>query len=135
MTVAHNWHEQHRQESGFGGRLADGVATFMGSWRFIILQSLIVAAWMGLNTLGLVQHWDVYPFVLLNLVFSTQAAYAAPIIMMSQNRAAERDRIQAQHDYETNERAAKGVDMLLTLHAEHATELAALRELLGKDKP
>ena len=57
---------------------------------------------MGLNLIGYAYHWDVYPFILLNLVFSTQAAYAAPIIMMSQNRQSERDRIQAQSDYQTN---------------------------------
>lgn len=57
---------------------------------------------MGLNLVGYVYHWDVYPFILLNLVFSTQAAYAAPIIMMSQNRQNDRDRVQAQADYQTN---------------------------------
>jgi uncharacterized membrane protein len=74
----------------------------MGSWRFIIFQSAFVMIWMALNVIGFVHHWDVYPFILLNLIFSTQAAHAAPIIMMSQNWQTQRDRVQAQDDYQTN---------------------------------
>jgi len=97
-----NWHEKHVENLSFGSRLADSVARGMGSWKFIILQTLLVILWMGLNLVGFFYHWDVYPFILLNLLFSTQAAYAAPIIMMSQNRQNERDRLQAQADYQTN---------------------------------
>ncbi|MEI8097945.1 MAG: DUF1003 domain-containing protein [Sediminibacterium sp.] len=97
-----NWHEKHADKLSFGDRLADKVANGMGSWNFIIWQSIIVIIWMTLNIIGLVNHWDAYPFILLNLIFSTQAAYAAPIIMMSQNRQNERDRVQAQNDYKTN---------------------------------
>jgi len=97
-----NWHQRHVESLGFGSRLADSVAKGMGSWRFIIIQTVLVLLWMGLNLVGYVYHWDVYPFILLNLVFSTQAAYAAPIIMMSQNRQNDRDRVQAQADYQTN---------------------------------
>ena len=97
-----NWHEEHIDISTVGQKLADSVARGMGSWRFIIIQTIIVAIWMGLNVLGFVQHWDPYPFILLNLLFSTQAAYAAPIIMMAQNRQSDRDRAQAQADYQTN---------------------------------
>jgi len=101
-TENKNWHQEHSEKLGFGSRLADAVAKGMGSWRFIIIQTLIVAVWMGLNVIGLIRHWDAYPFILLNLLFSTQAAYAAPIIMMAQNRQNERDRAQAQADYQTN---------------------------------
>lgn len=97
-----NWHDKHKETLGFGSRLADAVAKGMGSWSFIIIQTLLVVIWMGLNLVGFINHWDVYPFILLNLVFSTQAAYAAPIIMMSQNRQSDRDRIQALADYQTN---------------------------------
>ena len=96
------WHEKHFEALSFGSSLADSVAKGMGSWRFIIIQTLLVLFWMGLNIVGFMYHWDVYPFILLNLLFSTQAAYAAPIIMMSQNRQNERDRVQAQADYQTN---------------------------------
>ena len=97
-----NWHDQHRETLSFGSRVADKVAAGMGSWRFIIIQTIIVIIWMALNFVAFISHWDPYPFILLNLLFSTQAAYAAPIIMMAQNRQNERDRIQAQADYQTN---------------------------------
>ena len=84
----------------------------MGSWSFIIIQTALVALWMGLNVVGFVYHWDVYPFILLNLLFSTQAAYAAPIIMMAQNRQNERDRAQAHDDYQTNLDAKMEIEAL-----------------------
>jgi uncharacterized membrane protein len=107
-----NWHEKHVETLGFGSQLADAVAKGMGSWKFIIVQTVLVVLWMGLNLVAFVQHWDVYPFILLNLVFSTQAAYAAPIIMMSQNRQSDRDRLQAQADYQTNIEAKLEIEEL-----------------------
>lgn len=107
-----NWHEAHVEGLSFGSRLADSVAKGMGSWRFIVVQTILVVVWMGLNVIGFSNHWDVYPFILLNLLFSTQAAYAAPIIMMSQNRQSERDRIQAQADYQTNIDAKLEIEQL-----------------------
>jgi uncharacterized membrane protein len=107
-----NWHQKHKESMKFGDKLADSVANGMGSWKFIIWQSVIVVMWMISNVIGYVQHWDVYPFILLNLIFSTQAAYAAPIIMMSQNRQNQRDREQAQHDYQTNIDAKKEIEAL-----------------------
>jgi uncharacterized membrane protein len=104
-----------------GQRIADGVAATMGSWRFIIVQSTILAIWIALNVTGLIYKWDPYPFILLNLVLSFQAAYAAPIIMMSQNRQAEKDRLQSTNDYEINTKAELEV---LQLHV----KLDELRE-------
>lgn len=101
MDTTKNWHEKHKEKLTFGSRLADSVANGMGSWKFIIIQTFLVVLWMGLNLLAFTHHWDVYPFILLNLLFSTQAAYAAPIIMMAQNRQNDRDRAQAQSDYQT----------------------------------
>ena len=106
------WHDNHKEGSTFGQRIADSVANGMGSWRFIIWQTVIVLIWMTLNVIGLVNHWDEYPFILLNLIFSTQAAYAAPIIMMAQNRQNERDRVQAQEDFRTNVEAKLEIEML-----------------------
>ncbi|MFN8251382.1 MAG: DUF1003 domain-containing protein [Ferruginibacter sp.] len=106
------WHERHEQSLTVGDRMADSIAEGMGSWKFIIWQTVIVVIWMALNVVGFVRHWDAYPFILLNLIFSTQAAYAAPIIMMSQNRQADRDRAQAQSDYETNLAAKKEIEAL-----------------------
>jgi uncharacterized membrane protein len=111
-TIQKNWHEQHNETLGVGDRLADSVANGMGSWRFIIIQTVLVLLWMGLNLVGYMYHWDVYHFILLNLVFSTQAAYAAPIIMMAQNRQNDRDRMQAQADYQTNVDAKLEIEAL-----------------------
>lgn len=107
-----NWHDQHVDERTFGDRVADMVAEGMGSWKFIIIQTIFVAVWMTLNVVGIMYHWDPFPFILLNLLFSTQAAYAAPIIMMSQNRQSDRDRIQAQADFETNIAAKQEIEEL-----------------------
>lgn len=106
------WHDTHFESFTFGQRLADSVANGMGSWRFIIIQTIFVIAWMALNVVGFFYHWDVYPFILLNLLFSTQAAYAAPIIMMAQNRQSERDRHQAEMDYKTNIEAKEEIEQI-----------------------
>jgi len=110
--VSKTWHEKHQESLTVGHRVADAVAKGMGSWTFIIIQTLLVFLWMGLNIAGFCYHWDVYPFILLNLLFSTQAAYAAPIIMMSQNRQSERDREQAEADYQTNRDAKEEIEAL-----------------------
>ena len=107
-----NWHQKHIANSSIGDRLSDSVANGMGSWKFIIWQTVVVLIWMALNIVAFVQHWDPYPFILLNLIFSTQAAYAAPIIMMAQNRQSQRDRIQADNDYLTNVEAKKEIEAL-----------------------
>lgn len=90
----------------FGERLADRVAGFGGSWTFILLFIAFLIGWMIFNSLVLARHaFDPYPYILLNLVLSCLAALQAPVIMMSQNRAAEKDRMQAQNDYEVNVKA------------------------------
>jgi len=113
MDHKKTWHDHHNDSLKFGQRLADSVAKGMGSWSFIIWQTAIVIIWMAANVVGFIYHWDVYPYILLNLVFSTQAAYAAPIIMMAQNRQNERDRAQADADYKTNCEAKKEIEELL----------------------
>ncbi len=125
------WHEKHADSLKFGQRLADKVANGMGSWRFIIIQTLIVLLWMALNFVAFISHWDPYPFILLNLLFSTQAAYAAPIIMMAQNRQSERDREQAKADYETNIAAKQEIEALqIQLNGIELTKLDRIIELL-----
>ncbi len=106
------WHNKHLEALSRGERMSDAVATVMGSWTFIIVQTIFVILWMIFNLIAYFSHWDPYPFILLNLLFSTQAAYAAPIIMMSQNRQNERDRAQALADYETNVAAKKEIEEL-----------------------
>lgn len=135
MTNHKNWHEKHIETSSFGSRLADAVAKGMGSWKFIILQTILVILWMGINIIGFFNHWDVYPFILLNLLFSTQAAYAAPIIMMSQNRQNERDRLQAQADYQTNIDAKKEIeDLTLMLNRLEVEKLDKIIRMLEEMK-
>jgi len=103
--IARNIEEEIEQRRTMGERVADRFAAIMGSWRFIIFQSVLLACWVGLNLTAYINHWDPYPFILLNLALSFQAAYAAPIIMMSQNRQAEKDRLQSKCDYEVNLKA------------------------------
>ena len=95
-----------------GARVADVVARVVGSWRFIIIQSVLLVIWMVLNAVAWIEHWDPYPFILLNLALSFQAAYTAPIIMMSQNRQSEIDRLAAQHDYDVNLKAELEIELL-----------------------
>ncbi len=106
-----------------GERVADVVTGEMGSWRFIGIQTAIVTLWIICNVIGWRLHWDVYPFILLNLVFSTQAAYASPLILMAGNRAAARDR--ARDDLEAHE-----VDELWQLNQQQLTILKQQSEIL-----
>ena len=102
QPVARNVNDEHDERLTLGDRVADRVASGMGSWRFIITMSVILAAWITLNVVGWIEQWDPYPFILLNLALSFQAAYAAPVIMMSQNRQEAKDRLRSEHDYETD---------------------------------
>ena len=138
MATKRTWHQQHKDNLSFGSRLADSVATGMGSWRFIIIQTIIVVIWMGLNVVGFVSHWDVYPFILLNLLFSTQAAYAAPIIMMAHNRQNERDRMHAEADYQTNIDAKLEIEALAIklnkLEVDKLDKIIAMLEQMEKGR-
>lgn len=115
-----------------GERIADGVAARVGSWPFILVQSTLLALWI-LGNAFLIRDWsngkpfDPYPFILLNLMLSFQAAYTGPFVMMSQNRQAARDRDEAEHDYEVNREA---LDILRRLEAEQTR----LRQLLEQPR-
>jgi len=95
-----------------GQRIADQVAATMGYWKFIIIQSVILLVWIALNVTAFVEQWDPYPFILLNLALSFQAAYAAPFIMMSQNRQQDIDRQSAEHDHQINIKAELEIELL-----------------------
>jgi len=101
-----------RSELTIGQSIADTVAATMGSWRFIIIQSVVLLVWIVLNITAYVRQWDPYPFILLNLALSFQAAYAAPFIMMSQNRQQDIDRKQAENDYQINIKAELEIELL-----------------------
>ena len=113
-----------------GDRAADLFANAVGSWKFIIIQSVLLAIWITLNVIAWIRHWDPYPFILLNLALSFQAAYAAPIIMMSQNRQASKDRLMAEHDYEINTKAEEELKSVMQhLEAQDDMMLAILQRL------
>ena len=110
QRLAHR--QEHAEHLTVGQRVADSVAAMIGSWRFIIVQSVFLAAWITLNVVGYVYQWDPYPFILLNLMLSFQAAYSAPFIMMSQNRQEARDRERAELDLLTDLKAETLIEEL-----------------------
>jgi uncharacterized membrane protein len=120
-------------EFSLGDRIADKVAAMMGSWNFIIIQSLLLLVWIVLNVTAYVQNWDPYPFILLNLALSFQAAYAAPFIMMSQNRQAAIDRAAAQTDYSINAKAELEIELLhQKLDLLRETEVSELIQIIRR---
>src|SRR6201994_3752427 len=102
------------------GRFSEGLARFLGTGKYLFGQTVFVIAWIILNTIGIIHHWDPYPFILLNLAFSTQAAYAAPLILLAQNRQDDRDRANIERDREVASRTQADTEFL-------ARELAAVR--------
>jgi uncharacterized membrane protein len=110
MQSARNLNTEFEERLTFGKRLADKVAAIGGSWRFIIGFALFLTVWAVVNTAVLVDHaFDPYPYIFLNLLLSMLAALQAPIIMMSQNRQAEKDRLAAALDYEVNVKAETAI--------------------------
>jgi uncharacterized membrane protein len=107
------------------GRFAEGIARFLGTGRFLAVQTVVVVVWIALNVVAVRLQWDPYPFILLNLAFSTQAAYAAPLILLAQNRQADRDRVQAEEDRARAAQTRADTEYL-------ARELAALRVAIGE---
>ena len=125
------WHQRHRDDLTAGQRVADSTARVLGSWPFIIGQTVAVAAWIALNVVAWMKHWDPFPFILLNLMFSVQAAYAGPVLMMSQNRQAERDRYQAQSDFDTNVKAEAEIAQVQIAIERVEAQLARIEARIG----
>jgi uncharacterized membrane protein len=113
-----------RYDADAFGRFSEAIARFLGTGRFLVGQTVLVIGWIALNTFGIVNHWDPYPFILLNLAFSTQAAYAAPLILLAQNRQDDRDRANIERDREVAARTQADTEFL-------ARELAAVRLALA----
>jgi uncharacterized membrane protein len=107
------------------GRVSEGIARYFGTARYLVIQTALVIVWIGVNAVWATGRWDPYPFILLNLAFSTQAAYAAPLILLAQNRQAERDRRDYDRDREMSAEMRAETDFL-------ARELAAARLALGR---
>ena len=106
------------------GRFSEAIARTMGTARFLVAQTVIVIFWIAINGAAAALRWDPYPFILLNLAFSTQAAYAAPLILLAQNRQADRDRAQAEQDRAVNARTQADTEFL-------AREIASIRLALS----
>jgi len=126
-----NVNQEFRGRLTTGQRVADAVARVVGGWPFIICQSVVILAWVAANGFlfyqaaanpGYFKAWDPYPFILLNLVLSFQAAYTGPIVMMSQNRQAEKDRLMAEQDYQVNVTAEEEIKVIME-HLVHQDEL------------
>ena len=111
--VSRNVNEMEEEQLTLGQRVADKVADTIGSWPFIIIQSIILIIWIILNITAWINHWDPYPFILLNLALSFQAAYAGPVIMMSQNRQSSKDRLAAEIDHQVNTKAELEINNLM----------------------
>jgi len=129
VSISRNPDDDAEKSMTFGDRLADQVANFGGSWKFLILFGLFIFAWMAFNSIMLIWGFDPYPYILLNLFMSMLASVQAPVIMMSQNRQAVKDRLAAAHDYEVN---LKAEIEIMALH-EKLDEMRAkdLTELLN----
>jgi uncharacterized membrane protein len=113
-----------RYDADAFGRFSEAIARFLGTGRFLFWQTVFVIGWIALNSVGFIQHWDPYPFILLNLAFSTQAAYAAPLILLAQNRQDDRDRANIERDRQVAARTQADTEFL-------ARELAAVRLALA----
>lgn len=128
----------HLTSRGLGERASDFIADLVGSWRFIIVQSVLLGLWIVLNSIAWLQHWDPYPFILLNLALSFQAAFTAPIIMMAQNRQSAIDRHKAQLDYDVNLKAELDITALHEkidlLRQQDVSRLIGLLELLTRER-
>ncbi|MBS0576983.1 MAG: DUF1003 domain-containing protein [Proteobacteria bacterium] len=137
--VSRNANEEVESESTFGERVADKVAAFGGSWAFIFTFSAFMIVWMGLNVLVAAVKWDEYPFILLNLILSSIAALQAPVIMMSQNRQAAKDRLRSDIEYEVNVKAELEIAHLHEktdqIHAQMHEHFAALKKQLDALRP
>ncbi len=129
--VARNVLEDEEERLTFGQRIADKVAAFGGSWPFIFLFAVIMTIWMGVN-IAEAAKFDPYPFILLNLVLSSVAALQAPIIMMSQNRQASKDKLLAENDYQVNLKAELEITALLRGQAEVLARVALLERATGR---
>ncbi len=122
---ARSWASVLRLDPDAVGRFAEGIARFLGTGRFLAVQTIIVIVWIVLNVAAVRLRWDPYPFILLNLAFSTQAAYAAPLILLAQNRQADRDRVQSEEDRARAASTRADTEYL-------ARELASLRVAVGE---
>lgn len=127
VTYRHPVNQQMYSEEPLGARVADGVTTFLGSWKFLVIQTIVVAIWIVGNII-LLFHFDPFPFILLNLAFSTQAAYAAPLILLAGNRQSIRDRLTLEHAADQSDVEEKQNEQLIRDDKEILEHVVALEK-------
>lgn len=115
-----------------GQKAADEFTNAFGTWTYIIIQTVVIIIWMAINAVGLIYKWDPYPFILLNLGFSAQASYAAPLILMASNRSAQRDRLTLEHEAKETDAILKIQDVQVQLLQAIKAETALLKQLVNQ---
>jgi uncharacterized membrane protein len=120
----------HHDEATFGEMLADKIASSIGSWTFLVVQTAAVITWLVLNIYGFVHRWDPFPFILLNLLFSVQAAYTGPVLLLAGNRQAQKDRLTLEHAaYEADKADDQNVQILKAIEKNTEVTLQVLRHV------
>jgi len=120
----------HHEEATFGEMLADKIAAGIGSWTFLIVQTFLVACWVTANLIGFFNHWDPFPFILLNLLFSVQAAYTGPVLLLAGNRQSQKDRLTLEHAAEEAEKAdVQNVEILKAIEKNTEVTIQILRHV------
>lgn len=135
MAPQKTWHDRYQESLSFGQKFADTVVAVIGSWRFIVVQAIVIALWMIINLCKYFILWDPYPYTLLSLILALQAALSAPLIMLAQNHQADRDRAQANSDYRTNvESKAEIEELQIRLNSIEVDNIDKIRVLLEELK-
>jgi uncharacterized membrane protein len=120
----------HHDQATFGEMLADKISAGIGSWTFLIVQTCAVICWLTLNIIGFMRHWDPFPFILLNLLFSVQAAYTGPVLLLAGNRQAQKDRLTLEHAaYEADKADEQNVEILKAIEKNTEVTLSILRHV------
>jgi uncharacterized membrane protein len=126
----HPVNQLHHDEATLGERVADKAASGIGSWTFLIIQTIAVAAWVTLNAYGFVHRWDPFPFILLNLLFSVQAAYTGPVLLLAGNRQAQKDRLTLEHaSMEADKADVQNVEILKAIERNTEVTIQILRHV------
>lgn len=127
-----NWHKEHKRHASTGDRAADRLRNGMGSWRFVFIFIIFMAVWAWINTHGGWNHWDKYPFILLNLFLSMLAGLQGAILLIAAKRADSLSAAMAEHDYRTNVAAAKDIERLIAINEQQLELIIELSEQLKK---
>jgi uncharacterized membrane protein len=132
--MIYNWHRKQKETLTPGDRAADVVRNGMGSWRFVFMFIVFMVIWASLNTLAPIMHWDPYPFILLNLFLSTLAALQGSILLIAAKRQDAISSAMAKHDYETNIRAKKEIEELMSIHQNQMRMIQTIHDEVMKKK-